>query len=159
MSSDVLPHLPGKRYLIVQGKCPGGPTYAPTSVFKYGYDFGMEIGTSSYARRGHQRRRAQHLSQRLTPGELRVGASRRPDDCPLLAPDSRPCKCGPRPERRAWRSDWLERHHRPGPGFSGEPALRRSGVRSEQVSDAPINRRNTTPNPRGLQVGLTYMAQ
>lgn len=50
-SSYVLPYPPGVSFAVIQGNCSAGPTHIAGSVFKYGYDFGMPIGTSVYAAR------------------------------------------------------------------------------------------------------------
>jgi murein DD-endopeptidase MepM/ murein hydrolase activator NlpD len=47
----ILPYPPGASYSVIQGNCSQGPTHIAGGVFKYGYDFGMDIGTSIYASR------------------------------------------------------------------------------------------------------------
>ena len=50
-SPNVLPYPPGEGHLIVQGNCSAGPTHLAGSVFKYGYDFEMPVGTPIHAAR------------------------------------------------------------------------------------------------------------
>lgn len=50
-SPYLLPYPPGLSYPVIQGNCSQGPTHIAGSVFKYGYDFGMDIGTSIYSSR------------------------------------------------------------------------------------------------------------
>jgi murein DD-endopeptidase MepM/ murein hydrolase activator NlpD len=47
-----LPYATGAEFLVSQGNCSvAGPTHHPGSVFKYGYDFRMAIGTPIHAAR------------------------------------------------------------------------------------------------------------
>lgn len=162
-SPYVLPYLPGQRYLIVQGNCSSGPTHTPASVFKYGYDFGMEIGTRVYAARagvvvGVDERNtdlnganqpANYVWVRQGDGTIGrywhlthdgalvdVGQSVEPGDLIGLS-----------------GATGL------GPGFPAHLHFDEAECGPNTCQSRPVNFRNTSPNPNGLQVGQTYTAQ
>ena len=160
-SPYVLPYPPGMSYTVIQGNCSEGPTHLAGSVYKYGYDFGMDIGTSVYASRpgiviGVDERNtdfnganaaANYVWVRHDDGTVgrywhltRNGA--------LVTVTQRVAAGDPIALSGAT-------------GLDREPHLHfdEAECGPNTCQTTPVNFRNTRANPNGLQVGESYTAQ
>jgi len=161
-SPYVLPYLPGQGYTVIQGNCSTG-THLAALVNKYAYDFAMPVGTEVYAARAGT---VFGVEQRNFDFNGASGGMNfvwvRHDDLSVgryanLMRNGARVTVG----QRIAAGDLIGLSGASGVAFGDAPFLHFDQAECGESFCAtyPINFRNTSPNPNGLEAGKTYVAQ
>lgn len=157
-SPYILPYPPGTSYPVIQGNCSQGPTHIAGSVFKYGYDFGMNIGTPIHAARAGTVFGVLESSNDFTPVPNYVWV--RHDDLTVgrywhLTRDGALVTVG----QRINAGELIALSG--ASGLTEYPHLHfdEAECGPNTCQTTPVNFRNTRANPMGLVFGESYVAQ